>query len=351
MTELRNAALYGLLLLCAAVSGCRNRNYRPMAEYSGYALGGTYHILCDSAGGALEKEVETTLRNMDRSISLWDSLSLISRFNRSRGGIYVDSHFVSVFTVSKRIHDETGGAFNPAVYPLMKLWGLDKNALGADSLFRRNVPVDSVLQYTRFEDITLGGVKDSLAGRWQFVAKKNPRNALDFNGISGGYAVDVLCAFFDRRGIRNYRVEVGAEVRSKGVGPDGSPWRIGIDRPTGEGETRVIQSILPLADMGVSTSGSYRRYYEKDGKRLAYRIDPATGKPAAHTLLCTSVFAPTAAEADAYATAFMSMGAGRATEFLSKKRHIRAYLISSGFDKDYQTWTSPDLEKLIEEKK
>jgi len=339
------------IVLCLCGIGCKNRGYRSMAEYSGYAVGSSYHILCDSGGADLAGQIDGLLKQIDGSISLWDSLSVISRFNRSTSGIYVDAHFVSVFNTSKRIHAETEGAFNPAIYPLMKLWGLDKNATRADSIFKKNVVPDSILKFTRFEDITLGGSNDSIRQNAYFVAKKYPQNSLDFNGLSAGYAVDAICALLDSKGITNYKVEVGQEMRTKGTDPHQKPWLVGIDKPTGAQETRVVESIIPLGDRAFSTSGNYRKYYEKDGKRLSYRIDPQTGKPAEHTLLCTSVFAPTAVEADAYATAFMAMGPGKTTQFLAKRPNLWAYLISSGFDQDYQTWISPALEKEIESNK
>lgn len=339
------------IVLCLCGIGCKNRDYRPMAEYSGYAIGSSYHIVCDSGGTDLAQQIDGMLGEIDRSISLWDSLSLISRFNRSTSGIYVDAHFASVLQTSKRIHAETEGAFNPAVYPLMKLWGLDKNAVKADSIFKKRVVPDSILKFTRFEDINIGAAKDSTGKSAHFVSKRYPQNSLDFNGLSAGYAVDAICTLLDSKGIRNYRVEVGQEMRTKGVDANQKPWLVGIDKPTGAGETRVVESIIPLGNRAFSTSGNYRRYYEKDGKRLSYRIDPQTGKPAEHTLLCTSVFAPTAVEADAYATAFMAMGPGRTTQFLARHPNLWAYLISSGFDQDYQTWISPDLEKEIETNK
>lgn len=323
-----------------------------MAEYSGYTQGTTYHVLCDSGAGNLGKELETLFGELDHSISRWDSLSLVSRFNRSQTGLAVDENFASAFNLSKRIHAETGGAFNPAIYPLVQLWGLDQNRPQTDSLFLRNPRPDSVLRFTRFDDISISGpVTDSSGKKAWFVSKKYPQNALDFNGLSGGFVVDAVCALLDKRGIANYKVEIGQEVRAKGLGTDGKPWTVPIDKPTGDGEPRSIGAILPLEDRAMSTSGSYRNYYEKDGKRLSYRIDPVSGRPVEHTLLSSTVFAGTAAEADAYATAFMVMGAGETTHFLSGKPALWAYLVSSGFDKDYQTWMSPGLETKLKERK
>jgi thiamine biosynthesis lipoprotein len=322
------------------LSNCGNQPYKPMAEYSGYAQGTTFHIVCDSSGKELDREIEQLFKEIDYSMSLWDSTSIISHLNKSKTGFWVDEHFYTVF--------ETGGAFNPAVYPLVQLWGFGAERFSEDSVTEKNVRANSLLPWTRFTDFTLSEtVRDSAGKKYRWLSKKYPENKLDFNGIAQGYTVDLLCGFLDKKGIDNYMVEVGGEVRAKGVNRQMKPWQIGIDKPTQEGETRVIQAIVNLENKSLATSGNYRKFYEKDGKKFSHTIDPATGKPAENMLLSTSVFAPTAAEADAYATAFMVMGAGKATEFLRSRKQLSAYLISAGFGDDFQIWMSPELEKII----
>lgn len=349
----RNPILLFLFTAAAfTIAGCGDRSFVPMSEFSGYAQGTTFHILCDSTAQITDEEIESVFKDIDRSMSLWDSLSLISRFNRSKTGLFVDAHFVEVFNLSKRIHQETEGAFNPALYPIIKYWGFGQDRFHEDSLVKKSTPVDSLLKYCRFEDIQLGEEKRDSAGKeFRFIRKKYPQNALDFNGIAQGYTVDVLCAFLDKKGIANYMVEVGGEVRAKGLNRQKKAWQIGIDKPTDVEETRQIHAIVSLENRALATSGNYRKYYEKDGKKLSHSIDPTNGKPAENMLLSASVFAPSAAEADGYATAFMVMGATKATEFLNRNPQIMAYLISSGFNTDYQTWMSPQLEKLIQESK
>jgi thiamine biosynthesis lipoprotein len=331
--------------------GCGNQPYKPMAEYSGYAQGTTFHIICDSSAKELDREIEQLFKEVDYSMSLWDSTSIISRFNKSKNGLWVDEHFYTVFELSRRIYDETGGAFNPAVYPLVQLWGFGADRFSEDSVAEKNTRADSLLKWTKFSDFTLTEtVRDSAGKKFRWLGKRHPENKLDFNGIAQGYTVDLLCTFLDKKGIENYMVEVGGEVRAKGANRQMKPWQIGIDKPTPEGETRIIQAIVNLENKSLATSGNYRKFYEKDGKKFSHTIDPATGKPAENMLLSTSVFAPTAAEADAYATAFMVMGAGKATEFLRSRKQLSAYLISAGFGDDFQIWMSPELEKIIRKK-
>ena len=330
-----------LFLAACCLIGCKNGNYRPMVEYSGYAQGTTYHIICDESGSDLDQELDTLFKKLDHSISVWDSLSIVSQFNRSTNGIWADAYFIDVLNLSKRIHTETDGAFNPAIYPILQA---QKNT-------QKPLSTDSLLNYSRLEDIGIGSSSDSSKKGVQFVYKKHSKSGLDFQGVAQGYSVDVVCKFLDSKNISNYRVEVGNQIRAKGNDHYKQPWQIGLDKPTSEGQDRVIQSIIPIGSLSISISGDYRNFYEKNGRQYNTYIDPHTGKMTENALLNAYVFAPSAAEADAYATAFMVMGAGKTTQFLARKKNITAYLISSGFDADFQTWMSPELEKTIAESK
>ena len=321
-----------------------------MAEYSGYTQGTTYHIVCDSTHIGLDSEIEKLTRDLDRSISCRDSLSLVSKFNRSHAGVFVDQYFVEVFTLSKRIHNETEGAYNPAIYPIKQF--ITQPAPKNDSTVKKTTTVDSLLRFTRFSDITLNGnSQDSLGKTSKFVSKRHPKNGLDFQGIAQGYTADVISKFLDSKHIANYMIQVGSITRTKGTDWHKKSWEMGLDKPTLTGELRIIESIVPVPDDAISIIGDYRESYEKDGKRFNTFLDPTTGKMTENTLLNAYVFAPTAAEAEAYATAFMVMGAGKSTQFLSKRKELKAYLISSGFDKDFLTWMSPELQKQIEQSK
>ena len=321
-----------------------------MAEYSGYTQGTTYHIVCDRTPIGLDNEIEKLTRDLDHSISCWDSLSLVSKFNRSTAGIFVDRYFVEVLTLSKRIHNETEGAFNPAIYPIQQ-FSKAKFIPKSDTTVKKTTTVDSLLRFTRFSDITLGNTSDSLGKGSKFVAKRHPKNGLDFQGIAQGYSADIISEFLDSKNIANYSVRIGTVTRTKGTDWHKKTWELSLDKPTAPGQLRIVESIIPMDENAISIIGDYRESYEKDGKRYNTFIDPVTGKMTENTLLNAYVFAPTAAESEAYATAFMVMGAGKSTQFLSKRKELKAYLISSGFDQDFLTWTSPELQKLIEQSK
>lgn len=313
-----------------------------MDEYSGYTQGTTYHIVCDAQGTRLDKEFEKLLKGLDHSISIWDSLSLVSQFNRSTDGIWADQHFLTAFEFAKKIHSETDGAFNPATYTLVQ--PKEKQ----DTL--APLSVDSLLKFSRFEDIYLGK-NDSIRSSVRFISKRYPRSKISFEGLGQGYAVDIVCDFLNKKGIQNYRIQIGNISRTKGLDQYQKPWETSIDNPTPNNAIREIQAIIPNREKAIAIIGDYRQFYEKDGQHYNQYIDPVTGLRTENTLLCANVFAPTAAEAEAYGSAFMVMGAGKTTQFLARRRDLSAYLISSGFDQDFQTWISPELEILIEENK
>lgn len=337
---MKNAYFLVCILFALCVAGCTEERI-PMQEYSGYAQGTTYHILCDSRDSMIGTGIEVLLAELEASVSVWDSLSILSRFNREAKGIWVDQHFLEVLSMSKKVHAETDGAFNPALFPILK----------PDMANTEGISVDSLLRYTNLDDIVVATSADSLTGGKVFVSKKYALNGLDFQGLVKGYVVDRICDLLDARMVENYRVDVGKQVRCKGSAPNGKQWEITIDRPTNEGEIRQIETLVPLGNRALSISGDYRQFYVKSGRRLNTHIDPKTGHYAEHQLINVYVFAPTAFEADAYATAFMVMGAARTTRFLERNNSVWAYLISSGFDNDFQTWISPELEIYIKEKK
>jgi thiamine biosynthesis lipoprotein len=143
-------------------------------------------------------------------------------------------------------------------------------------------------------------------------------------------------------------IEVGGEVKAKGINVQGKTWRIGIDKPVEETDKRVLQAIVNLENLALATSGSYRKFYIKDGKRYSHTIDPFTGKPVKHNLLSVSVFTSSCARADGLATAFMAMGSQKAVDFIRKNTDVQIYMISSGAANDYQIYMSPGMDKFIE---
>ncbi|MGQ3013218.1 MAG: FAD:protein FMN transferase [Flavobacteriales bacterium] len=332
---------YSFLIIILLFAACGQQPFRKMNVYGGYAQGTTFNIVYDSNAGDLQADIDAIFKTMDASMSLWDSASVITRINNSVPGtpVTADDHFAKVYALSDRIHKETDGAFNPCVYPLIKFWGFSKERFSEDSLKSKQFSVDSLRRHSAW-----GMVKP--AGGLSYV-RMSSRAGIDFNAIAQGYTVDVICDLFQAKNVQNYMVEVGGEVRAKGTNQKEKTWKIGIDKPISDSGTRELQAIVDLDGLALATSGSYRKFYEKNGRRYSHTIDPRTGMPVEHKLLSASVFAPTCAEADAYATAFMVMGAGKAVHFVERHPSLMVYLISDAFNGEYEIYMSPALKNKI----
>jgi thiamine biosynthesis lipoprotein len=327
---------------------------------SGNAQGTTYSITyCDSLQRDFTLQIDSLLTDYDRHLSTYVDTSLISLFNSTIGespksGISTfdyefmsckrgkQSVFEECFIMAREVYELTGGAFNPTVFPLVKYWGFFKDDAMLTSLAPLNV--DSVMQLVDFRKETVFLSYDTVRkgqvvlGCYPLVVKTNGYVQLDFNGIAQGHSVDVIARFLSERGIVNYLVEIGGEVRTSGVSYKNQAWRLGIDKPV-EGSKpgeQELQLIVALQGESLATSGSYRKFYEKDGMKYSHTIDPYTGYPVQHSLISVSVIAPTCAEADAYATAFMVMGTTNALAFISAhpELHLEAYFI----DDDNDEW-------------
>jgi len=317
------AWLYLLLLL--AFFSCQPEATK-YTQLEGQAQGTTFHITyADSLARDFSAPVDSLFRLIDRSMSLWDSTSVISRVNRNEPGVVVDEHFAAVFRRAQQVSAATGGVFDITVGPLVRAWGFS---------YKKGLPppdsaqVDSLRQLIGFQNVQLeNGV----------LQKADPRMEVDMNAIAQGYTVDVLALFLEKHGVRHYMVEIGGEVRTAGHNERGESWRIGIDKPVGEGggEGRPLQTVVPVSGKSLATSGSYRKFVERNGKKYSHAIDPRTGYPITHNLLSVSVLAGDCATADAYATAFLVLGLEKSME-IAEREGLKIYAIYADADGNLQ---------------
>ncbi|TAH08546.1 MAG: FAD:protein FMN transferase [Runella slithyformis] len=302
-----------LVLLCS----CKE-NGHEYQKLEGKAQGTTYTITFEGRQSAfLKNQADSIFKVIDRSMSLWDSSSVISNFNKSADGQVVDKHFQNALQKSFEVHKQSAGAFDPTIGGLIKAWGfIRKNNLPLPT----NRTIDSLKQLVGLEKITLIGNK---------VTKQNPNIELDFNAIAQGYTVDVLAALLENKGILNYLVEVGGEMRAKGKNSKGENWKVGIEKPVfNETETpNDLQTVLSMTDVSLATSGNYRNFVQANGKNLSHILNPKTGKPVEHAVVSVSVLAPDCTEADAWATAFMVLGKEKSIE-LAKQLDFEIQIIS-----------------------
>ena len=322
------------LVLCGA---CRPDS-RPVKLF-GEAQGTYYSIqYYDSRNRDLQHEVDSLLADFDMTASLWVDSSLLRRVNRNETDS-VNDIFADMLRQSLYINRYTDGAFDCRIGRVVQAWGFS---------FRTQEAVDSasltaMLDAARGE-VTIDGYR---------VVKQNPATELDFNAIAQGYTSDLLARYFDSLGISSYLIDVGGEVVAKGQKADGKPWRVGIERPAEEkSDMPVLQTAIELRDCSVVTSGSYRKYYEKDGVRYSHTIDPTTGAPVGHSLLSVSVVEKSGWLADAMATAYMVMGLERAKAFI--ETHPDGPGTQSVFfiyddHGELATYSTPGFQKLIVE--
>ena len=327
-----------------ALAMCRTKEAETQA-LSYHKLEGTvfhtiYHITYQGERD-YHDEIKQLFKEFDGSLSMFNDTSIITRMNNCDTSVVANRYFRHVFTKAMEVSEATGGAFDITVAPLVNLWGFGfKNS---DNVSQ--AAIDSILQFVGYKTVHLD--------EEGHLHKDDPRTIMDASSIAKGYMSDVVADFLREQGVENYMVEIGGEVALNGVNPKGSRWSIGINKPTDD-STQVnseLQDILYMSEGGVATSGNYRNFYYKDGKKYAHTIDPHTGYPIQQDILSSTVIARDCMTADAYATAFMVLGKEKAMEVLAKDTTLMAYFIVDAPDTDgnggYEIVYSPALEQRL----
>ena len=328
-----------MLFLTFFLSGCHiGTGGGEYYTIQGFTQGTTYQIQYQHpAESDLKLQIDSLLKRFDHSLSSYDSSSIISAINRNDPDVLTDSMFRTVFRESGRVYQVTGGAFDITLGPLINAWGFGPGQRqDMDSVL-----VDSLLQYVGMDKVAIRGER---------LKKSHPAVQLNVNAIAQGYSVDVVSAYLEDLGCRNYMVEIGGEIRTRGMNSKGNFWRIGVDRPEYGNMIpgQQLQVIISMHDRSLATSGNYRKFYEKDGVRITHTLDPATGFPKASRLLSVTVLTEECMTADAYATACMVMGLENAREFVEGQKGVDAYFIYGDEFGDYQVWYTDGMKKYIE---
>lgn len=288
----------GVLVAGFAITYCMGRKPQTWSV-EGETMGTTYTVKVVGASDTehLAEEIASILDDVDRSMSTYKKDSEVSRFARHPAGevFKISDGLREVLEVSREVYEASGGTFDPTVAPLVAAWGFGAGA-------HRVAPTDAELETLRtavgFDQLTL--TADGLT-------KSHTDVALDLSAVAKGYGVDRVAAFLDTLSARGYLVEVGGEVRVRGVNESGRAWLVGIEDPNPNVKGVVYRSIH-LPDAALATSGSYRNFYERDGVRVSHTIDPRTARPVSHKLVSASVVASDCAHADAWATAMTVLG-------------------------------------------
>lgn len=329
-----------VVILLVFLSSCQPKKSEYL-KIAGYAQGTSFHITYENSNNENYGDaIDSILKAFDKSCSMYDSTSIISRINNNDPTVEADDWFIDVFKKSAEVNALSDGALDITVGPVVRAWGF-----GAQPMAKHDrAYIDSLLQYVGMEKVKLAGRK---------VIKQLPGVSLDVNAVAQGYSVDVLAKFFDQKGIKNYLVEIGGEVRSKGTNAKNMLWRVGIDRPADDNiiPGQQIQAIIELNNKSLTTAGNYRKFFVENGVKYGHTIDPKTGYPAKNTLLSATVVADDAVTADAWDTAFMVLGLEKSKEILTKLKGIEVYFIYSNDKGEYEIYCSDGLKKMIVEQK
>ena len=309
----------------------------PFRTNEGLVFGTIYKITYQHQED-LHNDIKAALMEVDNALSPYNKNSIISRINHNQDTL-LNEHFTHVFELAQKISTETEGAFDITVAPLVNAWGFGfKHSID----IAPNV-IDSIGQFVGYQKIRLSDGK---------ITKDDPRTMLDCSAIAKGYGVDVVARTLDKKGVQHYMVDIGGEVVVKGKNSRMKTWRIGINKPVEDSLSinQELQTILEVSGVGKATSGNYRKFYYKDGKRYAHTIDPRIGHPVQHSILSATVIAKDCTTADAYATAFMVMGLEKSMEFCKAHPELDAYFICDGEGDTYEIHYTPGMERFMVKK-
>ena len=332
------------LLMLAMVAGCDKppAAEHPMLEIHGRTMGTFYgvKVVGDFPGGqqALQTQVDSLLKHYNDEISTYDPNSSLSKFNQQQttAPFPVSQDMADIVISAVRVGQRTQGVLDVTVGPLVNLWGF-----GPD---RRPVKIPTDAQITAARQrVGIQRLHVDVSADHAELRKDIPNMYVDLSTVGEGFGADKIADFLESRGVHNYLVEIAGASRSRGVNAKGEPWKLAIQKPTDELDE--VQAIVKPDGRAISTSGSYRNYYELNGQRYSHIIDPATGKPITHRLVSATVITPTALEADGLDTALMVMGPEKAMAF-AKQQHLAVYLViktDKGFKAEYSEAFKPYL--------
>lgn len=285
---------------------------------AGTAQGTTYSIIYYAEDGTVTKSlIDSVLMSLDSSLSLYKPYSRINQFNNSTKGINLDHHLVQVVRKSITTYKATNGLFDITVQPLVQAWGFGVTKTNS---IPDSAAIKKILPCVNTKLLQLKGNR---------LSKAKPCVKIDLNGIAQGYSVDVLASFLEKQGVKNYIVELGGEIRVRGrKQPTGEKMKIGIESPNEDAfENHPMQKILEVSEGAITTSGSYRKFYESKGEKITHLINPKTGYPHKNELISVTVYAKDAMTADAYDNALMLMGLKNALAFVEHKKDLAAYFV------------------------
>ena len=339
MNELFHSRRYWAVLITAAVgvallfTTCGRKQWRTAV---GEVWTTEYHITYESRC-ALDDSISAVLRAVDASASPYNKESVVTAVNDNRSD-RIDALLKRLLDVSAEVNKASGGLYDPTVMPLVDAWGFGKKGARQPS----QAEIDSLLRFVGMSKVRVDGDR---------IVKADPRVSLDFSSVAKGLAVDEVGRMLERNGVERYLVEIGGEVVSRGMNPDGKPWHVSVDLPAVEQDTVVHASALVIAPgaCGVATSGNYRKWAESGGKHISHIINPLTGSSEVSDLLSVTVVARSCMLADAWSTACMAMGTDRTRQLMETRQDLGVLTLSTDSLGRIVAWSNRRFADLVVE--
>ena len=312
----------GMMLLASCGHQPKKTVLQGLAQGSYYAV--TYY---DEQERNFQQEIDSIFHAVDMSVNLWVDSSVISKVNRNEE-VVLDDIFIDNFNIAQEAAKLSDGYFDPTISPIVAAWGFSYKH--GDSITPQLI--DSLKQLVDYRKVRIEDGK---------VIKENPAIQLDFNAIAQGYTSDMIAGFLESRDIKVFLVDTGGEIMARGGKPNGQPWIVGIEKPADNWDSeQVVQTRIALCDKGLVTSGSTRKYVERNGKRYSHCIDPKTGYPVEHQLLSATVLAENSVWADALASICMVMGLEKSLPLIESMDGVEAYYIFANEKNELETYAT-----------
>ena len=320
-------------IILAVLTACGHQPKKLVLQ--GLAQGSYYAVTYyDEEDRNFQHEIDSIFHAVDLSVNLWVDSSVISKVNRNEE-VTLDKIFIDNFNIAQEAAALSDGYFDPTISPIVAAWGFSYKH--GDTITPQLI--DSLKQLVDYRQIR---IEDGN------VVKGHPDMKLDFNAIAQGYTSDMIAHFLENRGIKNYLVDTGGEIMAKGAKPNGKPWVVGIEKPAENWDSeQVLQTRIALRDKGLVTSGSTRKYVERNGKRYSHCIDPKTGYPVEHNVLSVTVLAENSVWADALASICMVMGMEKSLPLIECLDGVEAYYIYANEENELDTYATMGFKSLI----
>lgn len=330
--------LFLVALIVGTILIIRQQQSMPYQYDKGEVFGTFYNITYQSDKN-LKSEIEAALKEVDAVFSMYNENSTVAKINRGEKP-ELNEMFLEVYDIATTVNNETNGAFDITVAPLVNAWGFGFKTKEMPDKHQ----TDSILAFVGKDKFKV--IKE---GSKRYPQKSDKRTMLDFSAIAKGYGSDVIARLLRKHDIKNFMVEIGGEIVTCGNSEKRLPWKIGVTKPVDDSLSveNELQTVLNLTDKAMATSGNYRKFYYKGGKKYAHTIDPKTGQPVQHNILSATVITKNCAIADAYATAFMVLGMDDTKKVLEKHPELMVYLIYSNDKGENEVWFSTSLEGKI----